>query len=68
MSNTERLEEIVKKAVQDALEPVVWDLQDTLRAFDEAADRLRDEWRAIDLERAEAARTARKTNGRASAP
>ncbi len=66
--DSERLAQIIEKAVQDALEPIIWDLQDTLRAFDEAADRLRDEWRAIDLERAERAREARKTNGQASAP
>ena len=68
MNDAERITAIIEKAVQDALEPIVWDLQDTLRAFDDAADRLRDEWRAIDLERAERAREARITNGQASAP
>ena len=63
MNDFERLTAVIEKAIQDALDPIVWDLQDTLKAFDDAADRLRDEWQKIDLERAEWAREARKPTG-----
>jgi hypothetical protein len=48
--------------LEELLRELLWQLSGTARRFEDAADRLAEEGRRIDLDRAEKAREARRAN------
>ena len=60
--------DLMERIIEEALNPYLWRLEDVVRAFEDAADRLIEEQRRLDMTRAEMARETRKANGRDARP
>jgi hypothetical protein len=65
---SELFERIIKRAAENAFDDLIWRLEDIVKAFDDAADRLTEEHRRLDMMRSEMARENKKANGRTSVP
>jgi exonuclease VII small subunit len=64
----ESASDLIERIVEEALNPYLWRLEDVVQAFEDAADRLIEEQRRLDMTRSEMAREARKANGRDARP
>ncbi len=64
----ESASDLIERIVEEALNPYLWRLEDVVQAFEDAADRLIEEQRRLDMTRAEMARETRKANGRDARP
>ena len=64
----ESASDLIERIVEEALNPYLWRLEDVVQAFEDAADRLIEEQRRLDMTRAEMARETRKANGRDAGP
>ena len=64
----EFLEQLIKRAAHNAFEELVWQLEDLVKAFDNAADRLVDEQARLDRMKAETTRSQEKPNGQDTHP
>ncbi len=70
MSENEKLDSVIKlfeqiidNALQESLAPFIWRLEEVVSAFEDAADRLTEEQRRLDMMKSEMARGARRPNG-----
>ena len=66
--NKESASDLIERIVEEALNPYLWRLEDVVQAFENAADRLIEEQRRLDMTRSEMARETRKANGRDAGP
>ncbi len=66
-TSNERASDLIERIIEEALNPYLWRLEDVVKAFEDAADRLTEEQRRLDMMKSEMARASRK-NGQASAP
>ncbi len=66
--NKESASDLIERIVEEALNPYLWRLEDVVQAFENAADRLIEEQRRLDMTRLEMARETRKANGRDAGP
>ena len=64
----ESASDLIERIVEEALNPYLWRLEDVVQAFEDAADRLIEEQRRLDMTRAEMARETRNANGRNARP
>ena len=67
-STSDLMKRIIEEALAESLDPIIWRLEDVVTAFEDAADRLIEEQRRLDMTRAEMARETRKANGRDARP
>ena len=66
-TSNESASDLIERIIEEALNPYLWRLEEVVQAFENAADRLIEEQRRLDIMRSEMARSPRK-NGQASAP
>ena len=62
------MEQVIEEALAESLGPIIWRLEEVVSAFEDAADRLIEEQRRLDMTRSEMARETRKANGRDAGP
>ena len=59
-STSDLMKRIIEEALAESLDPIIWRLEDVVTAFEDAADRLIEEQRRLDMMKSE---MARKANG-----
>ena len=59
-STSDLKKRIIEEALAESLDPIIWRLEDVVTAFEDAADRLIEEQRRLDMMKSE---MARKANG-----
>ena len=64
----EFLERLIKRVAHNAFEELIWQLEDLVKAFDNAADRLVDEQARLDRMKGETTRSQEKPNGQDTRP
>jgi exonuclease VII small subunit len=59
-TSSESASDLLERIIEEALNPYLGRLEDVVKAFEDAADRLIEEQRRLDMMRSEMARAARK--------
>jgi len=63
-TSNESASDLIDRIIEEALNPYLWRLDEVVQAFENAADRLVEEQRRLDMTRSEMAREARRANGK----